>query len=81
MKHSCLQVGTKGHENVIARSVSDEAISKDKIAAPSARNDRIEVFPVVLLQGLFISVIPHLMRNPVLFLDSCFRRNDDRRTR
>ncbi|MDP1759021.1 MAG: hypothetical protein Q8K77_04420 [Thermodesulfovibrionales bacterium] len=39
-----LQAGTKGNENVIARSVSDEAISKVKIVTPSARNDRIEVF-------------------------------------
>jgi hypothetical protein len=27
-------------ETVIARSVSDEAIPKDKIASPSARNDK-----------------------------------------
>jgi hypothetical protein len=38
------QRGTKSDENVIARSGSDEAISKDKIATPSARNDRVEVF-------------------------------------
>ncbi|MFA4827730.1 MAG: hypothetical protein WC855_07775 [Thermodesulfovibrionales bacterium] len=35
---------TKGNENVIARSFSDEAISKREIATPSARNDRIKVF-------------------------------------
>ncbi len=35
---------TKDEENVIARSVSDEAISKGKIATPSARNDKLGVF-------------------------------------
>ncbi|MDI6744225.1 MAG: hypothetical protein QMD07_02495 [Thermodesulfovibrionales bacterium] len=38
------QRNAKTAENVIARSSSDEAISKDKIATPSARNDRLEVF-------------------------------------
>ena len=38
------QRDAKSDENVIARSGSDEAISKDKIATPSARNDRLEVF-------------------------------------
>ncbi|MBI5892049.1 MAG: hypothetical protein HZB79_00025 [Deltaproteobacteria bacterium] len=36
------QRDTKNNENVIARSVSDEAISKDGIASPLARNDRVE---------------------------------------
>jgi|GEM_PF-3392742 len=39
MKHSCRRSGTKENENVIARSDSDEAISEDRIASPSARND------------------------------------------
>ena len=43
---------TKSNESVIARSGSDEAISKDKIATPSARNDRIEVFRVKMLSML-----------------------------
>ncbi len=33
------------NKNVIARSVSDEAISKSGIASPSARNDRKRTFP------------------------------------
>lgn len=35
-----MQAKAKGSESVIARSISDEAISKKEIAAPSARNDK-----------------------------------------
>ncbi len=34
----------KKYKNVIARSVSDVAILKDKIASPSVRNDKEDIF-------------------------------------
>jgi len=44
------QIDTKSNENVIARSGSDEAILKDKITTPSARNDRLEVFSEQIIE-------------------------------
>ncbi len=74
-KTNTLHSITKSNENVIARSGSNEAIPKDEIALPSARNDRKAAFSEQI--NNHVTVIMGARTKELLIWEDKFRQFSD----